>query len=602
MTNTERQQLLNKVLKHRVKGLSDPVRAVLGQYDDSWTLHEKSIKYLTDIGMLSWPLDPMMEAEVVMHKDDIHAMSKYLKVLISQNFTRFPALPATTNIWLYANGFRQTLPTCRMCTTTTRWSQSRQRYTLHCSDKCRANDPVVVLKRANTCQEKYGHDKLFSNESHMLQTRNICLQKRGVEFPFQQTNVRLKAIKTKIEQYGQRYQQTINKNTIKTLNKKLNTTGKNFGQLYSSTPYQDKRARTVIERWLPNRLRAFVDIATPLFKMEDYVDRFQLLPYQCVRCDTAFEDSLQDGSIPRCHRCYPLRQVHFTENEVSKFIRYDLGVEIIQNDTKVLNGKELDVLIPSVNVAVEFNGLYWHSEMGSRGRIDRNYHLNKTIDCAKRGIQLLHIFEDEWVSKKEIVKSIIARAITNTSIKIGARKCKIERLSSRDANDFLNLNHIQGQHSGSVRYGLRYKNDIVCVMTFGKSRFSTNHEWEVYRLCSKIGYTIQGGASKMLRAFEQEYNPSSIITYSDKRLFTGNVYREMGFTKTHETRPGYYYVDIDSGCGVRLNRVKFQKHKLSNLLTKFDNTLSEKDNMINNNYSRIWDVGQHVFVKEFKRS
>jgi G:T-mismatch repair DNA endonuclease (very short patch repair protein) len=68
------------------------------------------------------------------------------------------------------------------------------------------------------------------------------------------------------------------------------------------------------------------------------------------------------------------------EREVYEFILSLYNKEIIRNDRTVLNGKELDIYLPDYNLAIEFNGLYWHSE----DYVGKNYHLNKTIECEKK--------------------------------------------------------------------------------------------------------------------------------------------------------------------------------------------------------------------------
>ena len=47
---------------------------------------------------------------------------------------------------------------------------------------------------------------------------------------------------------------------------------------------------------------------------------------------------------------------------------------------------------------------------------------------------------------------------------------------------------------------------------------------------------------------------------------------------------------------MRFNRVKFQKHKLANILEIFNSELSEVENMYANGYERIWDCGNLCFV------
>lgn len=116
------------------------------------------------------------------------------------------------------------------------------------------------------------------------------------------------------------------------------------------------------------------------------------------------------------------------ETELKDFLN-SLDIKIIENDRMILEGKELDIFIPSHNIAIEYNGLYWHSEQ----YIDKNYHLNKTEACEAKGIQLIHIFEDEWLYKQDIVKSRLKNILGLTQNKIWARKCEIKIVDTKDS-------------------------------------------------------------------------------------------------------------------------------------------------------------------------
>ena len=186
-------------------------------------------------------------------------------------------------------------------------------------------------------------------------------------------------------------------------------------------------------------------------------------------------------------------------------------MEKLENDRKTLDGLELDIVLPKNNLAIECNGNYWHTELQGK---DKHYHLNKTVECEKKNIQLLHILESEWIDKSDIWKSIINSKL-GLSNRIYARKCEIkEILDPKIKNDFLECNHLQGKDRSSIKLGLYYQRELVSVMTFCKSRFNKNYEWEISRFASLLDTTIIGGASKLLSHFKKVYNPKSIITYA----------------------------------------------------------------------------------------
>jgi hypothetical protein len=261
-------------------------------------------------------------------------------------------------------------------------------------------------------------------------------------------------------------------------------------------------------------------------------------------------------------------------------------VNIICNDRVVLEGKELDIYLPDHKLAIEINGAYWHSEQFGK---DRNYHLNKTIGCTAKDIQLLHIFDVEWnnSAKKEIWKSMIASRLYFTK-KIHARKCNLLPVQTDVAREFCELNHLQGFAGGGQKLGLFYNNQLVQLIIVGESRFNKSSQFELIRAVSAQGYTIVGGLSRLLSKI-----PGSLISYADRRYSNGNSYRKVGFSESTPATPNYsYFIN-----GNLESRMKYQKHKLAKILKSFDNTLSECYNMKMNNIYKLWDCGNYIFTR-----
>ncbi|MFW6047533.1 MAG: hypothetical protein ACOCP4_07110 [Candidatus Woesearchaeota archaeon] len=276
------------------------------------------------------------------------------------------------------------------------------------------------------------------------------------------------------------------------------------------------------------------------------------------------------------------------EKEVSNFIKSNVSTRIIENSYDILKSKELDIYLPDYKLAIEFNGLFWHSE-GSKK--DKNYHLHKTQLCEEKSIQLIHIFEDEWIEKKDIVKSIIKGKL-GLNDKIYARKCEIKEIENKEAKSFYERNHIQGSINSKINIGLFYENKLVSCLSFNKARYNKQYDWEITRFANKLDISIIGGFAKMLSYFKKHYN-GSIITYSDRRYFNGSIYKNNGFKELKESQPNYFYTDYK----FRYSRIKFQKHKLEEQLEYFDPQLTEWENMQLNGWDRIWDCGNRVFIK-----
>lgn len=308
-----------------------------------------------------------------------------------------------------------------------------------------------------------------------------------------------------------------------------------------------------------------------------------------VRVDDGRLNHLNKNSI-LCKHCGQYNGTSKTEKDISDYIRLFVNPdEMVENDRTILGGKELDVYIPNMKLAFEYDGLYWHKN-------DSERHLEKTMLCEQNGIHLIHIFENEWMYKQDIVKSRIKNLLGVYDRIIYARKCEVRIVDSKEAFEFQLENHIQGGVNSKVNLGMYYENELVSLMTFSKPRFNKKYEWELVRFCNKLGYHVPGGASKLLKHFERAYNPKSIVSYADRRWSQGNLYSKIGFKLVSASKPNYWYFNSDK---VLESRVKYQKHNLSNLLKTFDKSKSEWMNMKDNGFDRIFDCGNLVYVKQY---
>ena len=288
-----------------------------------------------------------------------------------------------------------------------------------------------------------------------------------------------------------------------------------------------------------------------------------------------------------CPKCS--HKVSRWEEGVLDFIS-SLGVECEASNRDVLGGMEIDIYLPQHRIGIECDGLRWHSEL-YRGK---NFHLEKTDKCGEQGVRLIHIFEDEWIAKNSIWKSMIRNMLGLTDKKIYARNCKTRAVSSRDARAFLNENHIQGHSNSKFNYGLYHDGELVSLMTFGHKRINLggrneSGHFELVRFCNKAGTNVVGGASKLLKHFVKENNPTEIVSYSDKRWSLGKLYGSLGFVHSHDSKPNYFYVKN----GVRMNRFMFRKSVL--VKDGFDKTKTEHDIMMERGIYRIYDCGTMVW-------
>jgi len=289
---------------------------------------------------------------------------------------------------------------------------------------------------------------------------------------------------------------------------------------------------------------------------------------------------------------YKYSYKNYLEKEIVEFLS-DINIDFDINSSSIIKPLELDIYIPLYKLAIEMDGLYYHSS--NKVELEnKDYHLNKTKYCKEKGIQLFHIFETEWIhpQKQKIWKSIIKNKL-KLSQKIYARKCQICQVSSNKAMEFLENNHLQGKCNSSINIGLYYEDELVSIMTFGKSRYDKKIDWELLRFCNKINYSIVGAASRLFKNFLKKY-VGSVVSYADMRRSTGGLYKNLGFELSHESGPNYFYwKEMQEYLE---SRIQYQKHKLKNKLKEFDPNLTETENMYNNGYRKIFDCGNQVWI------
>ncbi|BDR25836.1 hypothetical protein RVBP16_2760 [Pseudomonas phage sp. 30-2] len=268
--------------------------------------------------------------------------------------------------------------------------------------------------------------------------------------------------------------------------------------------------------------------------------------------------------------------------EISEYVR-SLGFNVIDNDRTIIFPREIDIFIPELNIGIEYNGLYFHSTR-TEGNVTK--HREKYSICKQKGIRLIQIFEDEFIHKKELVKRKLAHILGKSNNKCYARNCIVKEISVADKRNFFKKYHIQEDSASSYAYGLYYDNELVCAMSFLKKKKCT----ELVRYASSMH--VIGGFSKLLKYCINNNKIDVINTYADLRWSnpTNNVYVNNGFDILYETDFNYTYVSKED-FSKRLNRQKFMKHKLKNILSDFDKSLTEEENMKNNGFYRVYDAG-----------
>ena len=289
-----------------------------------------------------------------------------------------------------------------------------------------------------------------------------------------------------------------------------------------------------------------------------------------------------------CQKCaYVLSKA---EDDINSFINNECSIKTITKDRSLLGKKlECDILVPSHELGIEFNGLRWHSEQFNK---DKNYHLHKTELAESKGYHLIHIFEDEWLEHKDLVLNKIKHILEcdKDNIVVGARNCIIKTINKFEAETFLNTYHIQGFAPATVYYGGFYDGKLVSVMTFKQEKKDI---WNLIRFATVTNYRLPGLASKTFKQFINDNNPIEVKTFLDRRWShcTSNLYNKIGFELEKTLPPDYRYVVKNQ----RIHKFNFRKeilHKKYGLPL----TMTEKEMTEKLGFYRIWDCGLYKYV------
>ena len=284
-----------------------------------------------------------------------------------------------------------------------------------------------------------------------------------------------------------------------------------------------------------------------------------------------------------------------SELEILNFLK-ERGLEC-RSDRHILNGREIVIFIPEKNIGIEYNGNKWHTEWFAKK--DKNYHLFKMEECREKGVGLITIFEDEYELHKEIVLNKLTHILNignEHTPKLYGRKCQIKEIYSYIAEDFLNVNHIQGFVNSTLFLGAFYNENLVGVMSFTKQ---ADNNWELTRLATDIKYNCCGVGGKLFNYFIKNYDFNEIKSFADRRWTldeNNNIYTKLGFVFHSFTKPNYTYYNANVNRYKRFHKFNFRKDKLVKKYSQLNPRMTETEMVKELGYDRIWDCGLIKYV------
>lgn len=236
-------------------------------------------------------------------------------------------------------------------------------------------------------------------------------------------------------------------------------------------------------------------------------------------------DHLNGHGCPHCGNNKSLG-----ENEIIDYIK-SLNASVNAGNRSILNGNELDIYLPSFSIGIEYNGLFWHSDAFK----ENDYHLKKTRLCEDKNIKLMHIFEDEWLYKQEIVKSIISSLLNKNDNVVFVNDCTvIDNIDNDLKSKFLNDNHIEGDTDDEYSIGLSYNNELILLISFNK-------DFVIHRLCAKLFYTVVDGYKTVIEYIKKKYNIDNVSYIHNRRFILTEEENKIISTIICYSNPNFFY-------------------------------------------------------------
>ena len=437
--------------------------------------------------------------------------------------------------------------------------------------------PGVQEKARATSLERYGTEFGVCSEQSVKKRRATCKKKYGVEFALQNKEIKQKTYDSNVENHGGVYHLHTKEVMQKQAEGHRTPEYREKARQMFDVEYRRQRVKEIYGVDNVFRLDSIKEKIRNTLKEKYGVENMAFVPEvlrrrrnsrmlnEAVNTDDLCKDFLEEKFVQegffklndmakyfnislfaadsfknQLGVTYPNEEVEdkTLEFEFYQFIRSLTDCEIIRNSRKIISPLELDIYIPDMKLAFEFNGNYWHSI--NRGSPIR-YHSYKTKDCEKKGIRLIHIWEDEWVNNRNKIEIFIKSLFTRRP-KIRASKCEIKEVSNVEFVNFCEKYHLLGSTSAAVRLGLYYNNELVSAIGLVFEQKSS--KWNLKRYV--VGeYQVMGGFEKLFKYFIEQYKPKKIITFVENSKFLGTVNFRNGFVLDKELPPDFFWVIND---------------------------------------------------------
>lgn len=503
-------------------------------------------------------------------------------------------------------------PLCPVCGKPVKFQSSTGKYSKYCSIQCTNNDPIrqeairkkhkdghpnsteeVQRKRRETCRERYGVDHPMNLDAIKQKVENTTLERYGVRHVQQSTIVQEKTRRTNLERYGVEY--TTQTQSMKDASRKTSIERYGVDHPMKVTDIKSKCFESITKTNLERYGVEYI-MQSPEMRKLSMETNLRRYGHRCTLLnptirDKAIQTSMERYGVPfNCMRkeCQASHSNKSKPNDEFASVLQELNIDFEREFP--LSRRCYDFKIG--NVLVEIDPYATHnSTWGIFGEPKSSiYHSEKTILAESNSFRCIHVWDWDDIN-------IIARMLTQKT-RVYARRCDVRNVPVDDCMNFLKENHIQGScRCQSIRLGLYYKDELVCLMTFGKPRYNKKYQYELLRLCTKYNKNVIGGSSKLFKYFIDNYSPNNIISYCDRSKFSGDVYQKLGFKLHSESGPTKHWYNG-----------KTHQHITNNLLmqrgfdqlfgTEYGKNTSNEQLMLESGFVEIYDCGQSTYTYE----
>ena len=468
-------------------------------------------------------------------------------------------------------------------------------------ERHKAENPYYYYDREQKSKKtkiENGHDPNWNNREKFKKTlseftddrkqeikhkrKQTCQDYYGCDFPMQSKEVKDKTASTNIKNYGVKSLLSLQKTRVNmqcTLRKKA-------WDIFQSGNFE---------------VLPMIDEQT--FTSNISFDlRKDLLKWKCKKCGHIFEHSWSNWK-KICPKCHP-QNFRGMQTQIEEYVKSICKSNEVRRDCKSIlkDTRQLDIYIPYLNIAIEFNGCFWHnSDLSIYGKkpMPISYHAEKTDECLQYGIRLLHIFEDEWIGCERLCKSKLKKILCPTSVRhIDATMCEVFiNEDEYKKEQFLNKYTFYGNDGSSLQYCLTFKGHIIAMMTLSKTRNDKQHDWQILNYVEVNSIIVDGGFQMLLNAFMHHYFPTSIVMRVSRDWNSIEDFIDS-FDKAYVDKPRLYWTH--DGCRIKGSTIT--QMNAHSILHQYDETKSFIQNMNDNKYYRIYDSGTIVLERHIANS